>query len=111
MKNKAMNALIDMGVPANIKGFKYIVEAMCLYSEEDIWKLSKATFLYEKIAEKNNDKVSTVERAIRHAFSIALTKGNINVVEKYLTFQNTTNANLLAVFYIRLSQEEKKYEY
>ena len=41
MKNKTINALIEMGIPANIKGFKYIVDAMVLFSEDE-------TFVYCK---------------------------------------------------------------
>lgn len=34
MKNKAINALIEMGMPANVKGFHYIAEAMALLEED-----------------------------------------------------------------------------
>ena len=37
MKNKAIKALIEMGMPANIKGFQYIVEAMELFEADEIW--------------------------------------------------------------------------
>lgn len=104
MKNKAVNALIEMGMPANIKGFQYIAEAMELFEKDQAWRL-KLTALYHKIAAINGDTPSRVERAIRHAFSIVLTSGYLEVVEKYLTLQNTTNGNLLTVFFLRLSQE------
>ncbi len=105
MKNKAINALIEMGIPADIKGFQYIVNVMCLF-EDEVWRNSKITTLYSKIGEMNNTTASRVERAIRHAFSVVITKGNLVAVEKYLTMQNTTNGNLLHVLYLRLSQEE-----
>lgn len=34
MKNKTINALLEMGMPADIKGFHYIVDAMCLFEHE-----------------------------------------------------------------------------
>ena len=105
MKNKAINALIEIGIPSNIKGFRYIVDAMVLFEDEGI-RFGKTTFLYKKIAEMNETTPSRVERAIRHAFAIVLTKGNLETVEKYLTMQNTTNGNLLHVLYLRLSQED-----
>ncbi|EOS74219.1 hypothetical protein C817_04764 [Dorea sp. 5-2] len=37
MKNKAMNALVEMGMPANIKGFRYIAEAMALFEADEVW--------------------------------------------------------------------------
>ena len=102
-----MNALIEMGVPANLKGFQYIADAMELFKEDEIWMRSgSTTLLYKKIAAINRDSASCVERGIRHAFSVALTKGDLFAVEKYLTMQNTTNGNLLAVLYVKLSQQE-----
>lgn len=105
MKNKAINVLIEMGMPADIKGFQYIVDAMLMFENEEI-RTGKTTVLYYEIGKKHNATASRVERAIRHAFSIVLTKGNMEVVERYLSVQNTTNGNLLHVLYLRLTQEE-----
>ncbi len=104
MKNKAVNALIEMGMPANVKGFQYITDAMVLFEEDKAWR-SKLTALYRKIAAMNETTPSRVERAIRHAFSIVLTSGYLDAVERYLTLQRTTNGNLLSTFFLRLSQE------
>lgn len=105
MRNKAISALIEMGVPANIKGFKYITDAMCLFAEDETWRTGKTTSLYWKIAQLNQTTPSRVERAMRHAFQSVLATGDFESVNKYLTFQNMKNSNLLAVLYIRLSQE------
>lgn len=107
MKNRAINALIEMGLPADIKGFHYIVDAMCLLESTE-WRNGKITALYAKLAEINDTTPSRTERAIRHAFSLIIEKGPLKTVEKYLTLQNTTNGNLLHVFYLRLKQEEEK---
>lgn len=106
MRNKAINALIEMGIPADIKGFHYIVDAMCLFDEDVSLMRGRITCLYDKLADMNDDTYARVERAIRHAFSVVLTKGYLDAVEKYLTLQNTTNGNLLATLYLKLSQEE-----
>lgn len=105
MKNKATNALIEMGMPADIRGFKYIVDAMQMFESEE-WRYGKILNLYHAIGSKNNVPDSCVESSIRHAFGVVLTKGNLESVEKYLTLQNPTNGNLLHVLYLRLSQEE-----
>lgn len=105
MRNKAINALIEMGMPADIKGFQYIVDAMCLF-EDDKFRNMPITELYIHLGQKNDTTASRVERAIRHAFSGVLTKGVLETVEKYLTFHRPTNGNLLHVFYLRLTQEE-----
>lgn len=104
MKNKAINALIEMGMPADIRGFNYIVDAMCLFESDELRK-GNITALYAEIAKMNGTTASRVERATRHAFQVLLTKGNLESVEKYLTMQNTTNGNLLHVLYLRLKQE------
>ena len=104
MRNKAINALLEMGMPADVKGFDLIVDAMEMFQSEET-RNGKTTVLYMMLAKKNNATASRVERAIRHAFSVVLTKGDSKKVEKYLTLQQTTNGNLLHVLYIRLTQE------
>ena len=52
MRRKAEEALIKMGMPANIKGFRYITDIMEKYAEDDTWIYGKLTFLYEMIGKK-----------------------------------------------------------
>lgn len=104
MKNKAINALIEMGASASNKGFHYIVDAMVLF-ENDAFRCCNISSLYEEIAKMHNTSWTCVERCIRHQFQTILTKENVDVVEKYLSFRNTTNGNLLHVLYLRLTKE------
>lgn len=90
MRNKAINALLELGIPANTKGFLYITDAM-----ETIDKnkgLQYKTYqLYEEIAKRYEGvTASKVERAIRHAFSEVTTYKNIEAVEKmaYAVWKN-----------------------
>ena len=106
MKNRAINALIEMGMPADIKGFQYIVDAMCLFEEKE-WRNGKTTVLYWKIGKMNGTTAAKVERAIRHAFKTVLEKGKTEIVKKYLSFDWTTNGSQLRLLYIRLKQEEE----
>lgn len=105
MKDKARNALIEMGMSASLSGFRYIVDAVCLLDSEE-WCNCKTTALYRKIADMNKTSDIRVERAIRHAFGVVLRKGQHESVNKYLTRQKTTNGNLLHVLHLRLTQEE-----
>lgn len=105
MKNKTINALLEMGMPASNKGFQYIVDAMVMFEDDEV-RNGKITYLYHLIAKMHNTAWSSVERCIRHAFEDVLTRGNLKSVEKYLTMQRPTNGNLLHVLYIRLTQEE-----
>lgn len=105
---KIEDALLAMGVPAWIKGFNYIVDAIQIYVERGI-NVGITTTIYPAIAENNNTKPSSVERAIRHAFKIVRgTKGNPKVVEKYIGFKNPSNASSLKQLYMMLKREEEE---
>lgn len=106
IKERAADVLIKMGMPASVNGFEYITEAMELFDSgfHDI----KIMALYVEIGKKHNTTNTGVERAIRHAFGKVMTKGNPSMVEKYLSFDNTTNSNMLKLLYYRLKQEESE---
>lgn len=107
MKNRAINALLEMGMPADIKGFEYIIDIMLMYGDENV-RYGGIMKTYELVAEKRNTTVSRVERAIRHAFSIVLNKGELEAIQKYLSFNHMGNGNLLHVLYLRLEQESEE---
>ena len=102
MKKKAMNALIEMGMPANLRGFKYIVEIIEKYEEDESWVYGKLTYMYEVIGKKECTCGKNVERCIRKAFETVLIRGTREVADRYLTRDNTASGNLLTVFYLRL---------
>ena len=102
------NILLQMGVPASISGFRYIIDAMFLLEQEGTEDL-KYTYLYHLIAKKHNSTIARVERAIRHAFSVARTKNaDRELVEHYIGFIHKTNASSLKMFYLRLKEDEEK---
>lgn len=105
MRNKAINALIEMGVPADTKGFYFIVDAMCVLAEDEVYVSGNTIALYECIASRNKTSRAKVERAMRHAFQNVLINGNAAVVDKYLSRSNMATGNLLRVLYLRLTQE------
>lgn len=65
-----------LGVPAHIKGYGYLVEAISLMYEDDTYKSAITKRLYPDIAKKNNTTASRVERAIRHAVEIGMDRGD-----------------------------------
>ena len=106
MRNKAINALLELGIPANTKGFLYITDAMEAIDENE--GLQYKTYqLYEEIAKKYEEvTASKVERAIRYAFSEVTAYKNVEAAEKWLTLSGRmSNGNLLAILYIRLNRE------
>lgn len=104
-KTKIENVLLEMGIPAGIKGFRYIADAV-EYIDKHGANIRATKELYPDIAEMRNTTASRVERAIRHAFEIARSpKGNYEVVEKYIGFMNCTNFSSLAVLHKKIKQE------
>lgn len=83
------NTIHSVGVPANIKGYQYLRDAiiMSINDTELINAVTKQ--LYPKVAEKHNTSPSRVERAIRHAIEVACVRGNEE--ELYSLFGYTVN--------------------
>jgi len=72
----------EIGVPAHIKGYMYLREAITLVVN-DIELLSAVTKeLYPTIAKKYNTTASRVERAIRHAIEVAWSRGQVDTINK-----------------------------
>jgi len=70
----------DMGIPANIRGYTYIREAIILVIGEPTLLNSVTKELYPRVAEIFDTTAARVERAIRHAIEIAWTRGNIELL-------------------------------
>lgn len=83
------NTIHAVGVPANIKGYQYLRDAiiMSINDTELINAVTKQ--LYPKVAEKHNTSPSRVERAIRHAIEVACVRGSEE--ELYSLFGYTVN--------------------
>lgn len=88
MKDYVIDVLMNIGVPAGIKGFTYICDAIELFNTDPYYPDGKISALYIDIAKKYHTTPSRVERSIRHAFDIALTKGDPDMVSRYLDLTN-----------------------
>lgn len=103
MRERTANALIEMGVPANLYGFYYICDAIEIYAQDESYVLSGTISLYKKISEMHNTTWTRVERCIRTAFEKATTYGNLDSLNKHMTAaQKPTNGNLLACLYLKV---------
>lgn len=102
---KIEDALLAMGVPAGIKGFNYITDAIEIFDERGIG-IGITKELYPTIAKKNNTTPSRTERAIRHAFEVVRRKGNIEAVNKYIGNTNCNNSSSLKQLHMMLKREE-----
>lgn len=80
---KASEILKEVGVPASIRGYNYLREAIILCcTEKEKYFGNVTTELYPQISKKYATTSSRVERAIRHAIEVAYTRGNIEIIEK-----------------------------
>ena len=71
----------ELGVPAHIKGYQYLREAIMM-SVEDMDMLNSITkILYPSIAKKFETTPSRVERAIRHAIEVAWSRGKMETLD------------------------------
>lgn len=76
----------EIGVPAHIKGYQYIRDAilMSIRDREMINSITK--ILYPSISKKYQTTPSRVERAIRHSIEVAWNRGNPDVIEEYFGY-------------------------
>ncbi len=108
---RVTNILIEIGVPAHIRGYNYMREAIML-AVEDIDVLNYITKeLYPSIAKKCNTSPSRVERAIRHAIEVAWSRGEVSAIDNLFgyTISNNkgkpTNSEFIALIADRLRLE------
>ncbi|MFW5980513.1 MAG: sporulation transcription factor Spo0A [Halanaerobiaceae bacterium] len=88
---KITELLHKLGVPAHIKGYLYLREAIKLVTQEIDLLGSVTKKLYPRVAEKYNTTPNRVERAIRHAIEVTWNRGNISALNEY--FGTTVSPN------------------
>ena len=71
----------DIGVPAHIKGYQYLREAIMISVEDTSILGSVTKILYPTIAKKFQTTPSRVERAIRHAIEVAWSRGRMETLD------------------------------
>jgi len=113
LESKVTGILHEIGVPAHIRGYHYMREAI-LMAVEDLDVLNYITKeLYPTIAKKCNTTPSRVERAIRHAIEVAWSRGKVEIIDNMFgyTINNhkgkPTNSEFIALISDRLRLELK----
>jgi sporulation transcription factor Spo0A len=93
----------QIGIPAHVKGYQYIREAILMVIE-DVSLLGAVTKeLYPEIAKKYNTGPSRVERGIRHAIELAWERGQIDTLKRIFGYsmnvelQKPTNSEFIAL--------------
>lgn len=106
----------DIGVPAHIKGYQYLREAIIL-AVNDMDIINAVTkVLYPAVAKRFGTTPSRVERAIRHAIEVAWDRGDLETLQKYFGYTvsnikgKPTNSEFIAMIADRICLERKTAE-
>ncbi len=103
----------QLGVPAHIKGYHYLREAILASLEQKELLESVTKMLYPTVAKKFDTTSSRVERAIRHAIEIAWDRGNLDTLNSFFGYTvNTckgkpTNSEFIALITDKLRLQYK----
>ena len=110
------NVIHEIGVPAHIKGYQYLREAIII-AINDMEVINAITkVLYPQVAKTFATTPSRVERAIRHAIEVAWDRGDLDTLQKFFgyTVSNTkgkpTNSEFIALIADRLQLQLRSTE-
>lgn len=108
------NIIHEMGVPAHIKGYHYLRDAILMVIDEINLLGAVTKELYPMIAQKYHTTPSRVERAIRHAIELAWDRGNVEMMNKFFGYTinlergKPTNSEFIAMIADKLRIETNK---
>lgn len=90
LENRVTNMLHEIGIPAHIKGYHYLRDAIMM-AVEDMDVLNAITkVLYPTVAKKYQTTSSRVERAIRHAIEVAWNRGKLDTLDEIFGYTVST---------------------
>ena len=104
----------EIGVPAHIKGYQYLREAIMMSVEDPDMLGSITKVLYPTIAKRYQTTSSRVERAIRHAIEVAWNRGKMETLDNLFGYTistgkgKPTNSEFIALIADRIRLQYKK---
>ena len=111
------NVIHEIGVPAHIKGYQYLRDAIMM-SVNDTDVLNSITkILYPSIAKQHKTTPSRVERAIRHAIEVAWSRGKMDTIDELFGYTvshgkgKPTNSEFVALIADKIRLEYKAQAY
>ena len=114
LEKEVTDMIHDIGVPAHIKGYQYLRDAIVMAVKDPLMISSITKILYPTIAKNFQTTPSRVERAIRHAIEVAWSRGKMETLDHLFGYTiNTgkgkpTNSEFIALISdkIRLKYRE-----
>lgn len=113
LEEKITKMIQEIGVPAHIKGYRYIRTGIFFCVKNDSVLSSVTKILYPKIAKTYNSTPSRVERAIRHAIEVAWDRGDVDVLNSYFGYTikgskgKPTNSEFIAMLADKIKLEHE----
>ena len=113
LETDVTNIIHEVGVPAHIKGYQYLRDAIIM-SVSDMEMLNSITkILYPTIAKRHQTTPSRVERAIRHAIEVAWSRGKMDTIDELFGYTvsngkgKPTNSEFIALIADKIRLEYK----
>ena len=113
LENRVTDMLHEIGIPAHIKGYHYLRDAIIM-AVEDMDVLNAITkVLYPTVAKKYQTTSSRVERAIRHAIEVAWSRGKLDTLDELFGYTvsngkgKPTNSEFIALIADTIQLEYK----
>ena len=113
LENRVTDMIHEIGIPAHIKGYHYLRDAI-LMAIEDMDVLNAVTkVLYPTVAKMHQTTASRVERAIRHAIEVAWSRGKVDTIDELFGYTvhngkgKPTNSEFVALIADKIRLEQK----
>ncbi len=113
LESEVTEIIHEIGIPAHIKGYQYLREAI-IRTVEDMDVINAVTkVLYPEVARKFGTTPSRVERAIRHAIEVAWDRGDVEVLQRFFGYTvsgikgKPTNSEFIAMIADKLYLQKK----
>lgn len=113
IESDVTNIIHDVGVPAHIKGYQYLREAIIMSVNDPEMLNSITKILYPTIAKTFQTTSSRVERAIRHAIEVAWNRGKMDTIDELFGYTinaekgKPTNSEFIALIADKIRLEYK----
>ena len=114
LENDITQILHEIGVPAHIKGYQYLRDAITISVADQDMLTSVTKVLYPTIAKKHQTTPSRVERAIRHAIEVAWNRGKMETINEIFGYTvsngkgKPTNSEFIALLSDKIRLDYKR---
>lgn len=113
LESNVTNIIHEIGVPAHIKGYQYLRDAIIMSVNDNEMLNSITKILYPTIAKRHKTTPSRVERAIRHAIEVAWSRGKMDTIDELFGYTvcngkgKPTNSEFVALIADKIRLEYK----